>query len=101
MCTIDQSFDNDLPKISFKTEKGNLDIKKGDTFKWKSYDAVPFKIANITRFNEKNEGYVYFITQNPDGAWPIDWSSHVTGKILFKDIIPYLASVERLNENVH
>lgn len=97
MCTIDKSFNNDLAKISFETEKGNLEIKKGDTFKWKAPGTVPFKVANITRFNEKNEGYVYFITQNPDGTWPIVWSSHATGKILFKDIIPFLTPTERLN----
>ncbi len=97
MYTTDESFNNDLAKISLETKKGNLEINNGATFKWKSPGAVPFKIANITRFNKKNEGYVYFINQNPNGTWPIDWSSHVAGKILFRDIIPYLAFVERLN----
>lgn len=54
----DETFNNDLEIISLETEAGSMEIKKGDTFKWKSPDAVPFRIARIERINKNKVNFL-------------------------------------------
>ena len=66
----DENFNNDLETISLETETGPMEIKKWDTFKWKSHGAVPFRVARIERINkklrkgEKGVRYPFLFTKN-------------------------------------
>lgn len=92
----DETFNNDLEIISLETEAGSMEIKKGDTFKWKSLDAVPFRVARIERIN-KNKVNFLFVTQNPDGSWPSNHDYNKEGVIESKKIVQYLSSAEKMN----
>jgi len=91
----DENFNNDLETISLETETGPMEIKKWDTFKWKSHGAVPFRVARIERIN-KDKVYFYFVTQNSDGTWPIE-DRNVPEKKGAENIIQYLSSAEKIN----
>lgn len=90
----DESFNNNLEVITVENGNESIEIKKGDTFKSKTPDAVPFKVRRIERIN-KDEIYFYFDTQNSDGTWPIE--ENISEKIESKNIIGYLSSAEKIS----
>jgi len=90
----DETFNNDLESINIENEGGSMEIRKGDTFKWKSPDAVPFRVRRIERIN-KDEIYFLFETQNSDGTWPI--VDNIKERMKAKDVIAYLSSAEKIN----
>jgi hypothetical protein len=89
----DESFNNDLEAVSLETETGFVEIRKGDTFKWRSgVDNPLFKVARIERIN-KYKTYFYFRTQMEDGTWEAENGS---GRIESKNIIQYLSGAQKM-----
>jgi len=88
--TINSNFNNDF--LQSITLESGIGIKKGDTFKWKSPDAIPFKIARIEKIDNDNINF-YFTTQNTDGTWPSEENKERKN---LQEIEQYLSSAQKI-----